>query len=442
METKADKANGENSDGARAIRSEVEEAFEVYARPPGVTRVNRRAVMVIVAASAGVISIAFLIGFGGNRSGRSSGPQELPVPAQRAADQSVLDGLPKDYTFDVNKLYEGVGYDERRAAGPSLPASRPVSVAGPDASELATAAAREREFERLRKEQEAAWNSPIVFASSKGNAVDPDRDGRTPSSETAGTSSQELFTGRSRGWNFNGTMGDDAPERLPPDVRRNLQSEKERFLTDGAKVEPYLKKPLIPPVSPYELKAGTVIPGMLVTGISTDLPGEVIGQVTENVYDTATGRYLLVPQGSRLLGRYSSLISNGQNRALIVWNRLILPDGGSVVLEGMPGTDAAGRSGLKDQVDYHLDRVGGAVALSTAISYAGNLARGGNRGGGNGRDSTDVIGDTVAQEGARVGQRLVDRELDVQPTITVRPGWPFRVLVNKDVILAPYAGDR
>jgi type IV secretion system protein VirB10 len=216
----------------------------------------------------------------------------------------------------------------------------------------------------------------------------------------------------------------------------NHQSEKEAFLTQAAAIEPYLAKPLLTPVSKFELKAGSVIPGALVTAINTDLPGEVIGQVTENVYDSVTGNYLLIPQGSRLLGKYQSLVNNGQNRALLVWQRLIYPNGDSIVLDGMPGTDQIGQAGLADKVDYHLDKLAEATALSTAIAYGGNLAR--NPQGGNGYGNQDVVGDTVAQEANRIGNKIIDRQLDLQPTITIRSGWPLRVLVNKDMILEPY----
>jgi type IV secretion system protein VirB10 len=184
------------------------------------------------------------------------------------------------------------------------------------------------------------------------------------------------------------------------------------------------------------LKAGSVIPGALVTTINTDLPGEVIGQVTENVYDTASGNYLLIPQGAKLLGKYQSLVSNGQNRTLLVWQRLIDPNGNSIALDGMPGTDGGGQSGLADKVDYHLDKLVEAAALTTALAYAGNLARNPNSSSGN--NGQDVVGDTVAQQANRIGEKIIDRELDVQPTITVRQGWPLRVLVNKDMILEPY----
>ena len=214
----------------------------------------------------------------------------------------------------------------------------------------------------------------------------------------------------------------------------NQQDAKSKFLTDAASVEPYLRKPLVGVQSPYELKAGGFIPVALVTAINSDLPGEVIAQVSQNVFDTVTGEHLLIPQGTRVLGKYQSLVSNGQNRALVVWTRLVMPNGDSIVLEGMPGTDQAGAAGAQDEVDYHLDKLAAAATLSTAIAYGGNLAREGGRD----RDNTDVVGETIAQESSKIGGRIIDRQLDVQPTIKIRQGHPLNVLVNKDMILKPY----
>ena len=220
-------------------------------------------------------------------------------------------------------------------------------------------------------------------------------------------------------------------------IRANAQDEKARFLTEAAAVEPYLRKPLVPPVSDYELKAGGFIPAALVTAINSDLPGEVIAQVTQNVYDTRTGGHLLVPQGTRVLGKYQSLVSNGQNRALVVWTRLVMPNGKSIVLDGMNGIDQTGAAGAEDQVDYHFDKLAAAATLSTALAYGGNLARDGGRN----RNDLDVVGETIAQESSKIGGRIIDRQLDVQPTIKIRQGFPLNVLVNKDMVLEPYADD-
>ena len=137
-----------------------------------------------------------------------------------------------------------------------------------------------------------------------------------------------------------------------------------------------------------------------------------------------------------MLGTYQSLVTNGQNRALLVWQRLIYPNGNSIVLDGMPGTDQTGQAGLADIVDYHLDKLAEATALTTALAYAGNLARNPQSTSGNGNQ--DVVGDSVAQQANRIGEKIIDRQLDLQPTITIRSGWPLRVLVNKDMLLVPY----
>ena len=182
--------------------------------------------------------------------------------------------------------------------------------------------------------------------------------------------------------------------------------------------------------------AGTIIPAALVTGINSDLPGQVIATVTEAVYDTATGRYLLIPQGSRLVGRYDSQVAFGQRRVLLVWTRLILPDTSSISLDKLPGIDPAGYAGLEDGVDWHWDRILASAALSTLLGVGAELAAPDNGGNGNrvviaARQSAQ---DTVNQ----AGQEITKRNLSIQPTLTIRPGFPMRVMVNKDLILRPY----
>ena len=211
-------------------------------------------------------------------------------------------------------------------------------------------------------------------------------------------------------------------------------AQQREFFRDAANVQAYVRSRFLPPRSPYEIKAGTIIPAALVTPINSDLPGDVIGQVTVNLYDTVTGRYLLIPQGSRLIGRYNSEVLKGHDRALIAWQRLILPNGYSMIPEAMPGTDAADVAGMADQVDWHTKQLAGATLLSTLIALGGNYASGIDR------DSRElsIVGETVAQDASRIGQRVIDRELDRKPTIMVRAGRPFNVLVNKDLEMAPY----
>ena len=190
------------------------------------------------------------------------------------------------------------------------------------------------------------------------------------------------------------------------------------------------------PASPYQVMAGTVIPAALVTGIQSDLPGDVIATVTEPVYDTATGRHLLIPQGSRILGRYNSQVSYGQSRVQMVWNRVVLPDTSSLTLDNLVGTDPTGRAGLEGAVDWHWGRVVAGAALTTLLGVGAELAAPENRQNGNrvviaGRDG---LQDSVNQ----VGQEMTRRNLNLQPTLTARPGLAVRVIVNRDLVLRPY----
>src|SRR5204862_6594647 len=185
--------------------------------------------------------------------------------------------------------------------------------------------------------------------------------------------------------------------------------------------------------STYVVQAGTVIPGALITGIRSDLPGQITAQVTENVFDSPTGRLLLIPQGARLIGVYDSQVAFGQSRVLLVWTRLIMPNGRSIVLERQPGADAAGYSSLEDEVDNHWKELLGAAALSTLLSVGTEV----NSGADNGNTNNDLLaalrrgaGDSINQ----TGQQVVRRNLNIQPILTIRPGFPVRVFVNRDLV--------
>jgi type IV secretion system protein VirB10 len=188
-----------------------------------------------------------------------------------------------------------------------------------------------------------------------------------------------------------------------------------------------------PPASPNVLQAGSVIPAALITGLRSDLPGEVTAQVTEDVYDSPTGRILLIPQGARLIGQYDAQVAFGQSRALLVWNRLIMPNGRSIVLERQPGTDPEGYAGLEDHVDNHWGTLFEAAVLSTLLSI-------GSEAGANNNENAlaQALRQGSSQGLSQVGEQVVGRSLNVQPTITIRPGFPVRVLVTHDLVLKPY----
>ena len=157
------------------------------------------------------------------------------------------------------------------------------------------------------------------------------------------------------------------------------QTRKLTFLKSGPEKEIYNPHGLQTPVSPYQLMAGTVIAASLVTGLNSDLPGFVIAQVTEHVYDTVSGRHLLIPQGSRLVGKYDNIVAFGQERALVVWQRIILPDGSSIVIDNLPATDTGGYAGLADEVDLHTWKLLKGVALATVLGVGSELAFGSSR---------------------------------------------------------------
>ncbi|MFT9221205.1 TrbI/VirB10 family protein [Gluconobacter oxydans] len=187
------------------------------------------------------------------------------------------------------------------------------------------------------------------------------------------------------------------------------------------------------PASPYVLQAGTVIAGALNTKISSDLPGQIVGHVTQNVYDSPTGRYLLVPQGSTLFGAYNSSVSFGQQRTQIIWSRLIYPNGESMVLEKLPGGDAIGQSGLSDEVNNHWGQLFRAALVTTLLSVGSEAGTSWNE-----NNLMQAIRSGASNGFSMVGNRLIDRSLNVQPTLTDRPGLPFTLILNRDLVLKPW----
>ena len=178
-----------------------------------------------------------------------------------------------------------------------------------------------------------------------------------------------------------------------------------------------------------------MIPASLITGLRSDLPGQVTAQVTEDVYDSPTGKTLLIPQGSRLVGQYDAQIAFGQSRALLVWNRLIMPNGKSIVLERQPGADTEGYAGLEDEVDNHWGMLFKAAILSTILSVGAEAGTSNSE-----NNLAQAIRMGASQSFNQAGEQIVGRSLNIQPTITIRPGFPVRVMVTHDLVLEPYKG--
>jgi type IV secretory pathway VirB10-like protein len=221
---------------------------------------------------------------------------------------------------------------------------------------------------------------------------------------------------------------------LDPDRDPNAQGRKAQFVGALDRTSDINPNKLTAAPSPYLLSAGSVISASLITGLRSDLPGLVTAQVTNQVFDSPTGRILLIPQGSRLIGSYDSVVAFGQKRALIVWQRMMLPDGSSLRIDNVPATDASGYAGLQDRVDFHTWALLKGVALSTLLGVGSQLTVSG------GSDLVQAIRESTQQNVSRAGDQLTSRNLNIQPTITIRPGATVRLVVHKDLILAPWRG--
>lgn len=313
-------------------------------------------------------------------------------------------------------------YGDAPKLGPPLPGDlgRPIlehqramsgeQGAGPTAAQLAAqAAASERE--RLQAELKAARESGVIAAARTGiasigvQATSDDRPGASPEVSKFALDADSDPNRQQRKLDFVGTM--DSSDDRNPHVLSSTPS-------------------------PYTLSAGSVISAALVGGLRSDLPGLVIAQVSERVYDSATGSILLIPQGARLVGSYDSVVAFGQRRALVVWQRIILPDGRSLKLDNVPATDPAGYSGLADKVDFHTWTLLKGIVLSTILGVGSNLTFGGES------DLVQAIRESSQQNAAKAGDQITSRNLEIQPTITIRPGARVRLVVHRDLVLAPW----
>ncbi|HEY9208517.1 TrbI/VirB10 family protein [Acidovorax soli] len=393
------------------------EAVALRAQPRPVTRLNRRTLAILVGGLSVAVLGATIWSLQPHR--RGAGEQTELYNVDRISKSEGLDGLPADYS-KLPKVPE---------LGPPLPGDLgPAIVNSQQPAVAAYAAPGHDPNDALRKEAEAAAASSVFFRSGRPGQAAATVAQAAPGAPGA-ASTLAAFDPLAAG------PASTAAPRADPATTQNGQDQKEAFLKSGS-TETRNSGDLKTPASPYQVMAGTVIAGALVTGIKSDLPGDVIATVTEPVYDTATGKFLLIPQGSRILGRYNSQVSYGQSRVQVVWNRVILPDTSSLTLDNLVGTDPAGYAGLEDDVDWHWGRVFAGAALTTLLGIGAELAAPENRQDGNriviaGRDSAQ---DSINQ----VGQEMTRRNMNIQPTLTVRPGLPMRLVVARDLVLRPY----
>jgi type IV secretory pathway VirB10-like protein len=391
------------------------ETLELRARPQPVTRINRRVLIGLAAVVLFVLSALVLVALKPPSLRLSERPELFNVEHKPVSD--ALAKLPASY--------DGVG-QARPAEEPKLPPGVPRLALSLAADEDGDGGDRGRLARMLGQARESPVFFRLLAAPHKA------------SSEISTPEVAPRAVARPRDSALNpGLVAESAaPSAGEPDPRSAPATEPARklaFLRSGPDKDIYNPHALERPLSPYQLMAGTIIAASLISGLNSDLPGFVIAQVTEHVYDSVSGRTLLIPQGSRLLGRYDNVTAFGQQRALVVWQRLILPDGSSVLIDNLPATDTSGYAGLADSIDLHTFQLLKGVALATLLGVGSELALGSS-------DNSLVRALQAATQtsGNRVGQRLVERHLDLGPTLTVRPGWPLRVIVHKDLVLKPY----
>ncbi|WP_447935688.1 TrbI/VirB10 family protein [Stenotrophomonas lactitubi] len=399
------------------------EAVALRAQPRPVTRLNRRVLAILAGGLSAAVLGALMWSLQPQRRGANEQTELYNV--DRVSKSEGLDALPADYSKLPPTLPPEVP-----ELGPPLPgdlgpaivnAQQPTPGYAPPGHDPAEA----ERLARLKEAEEAAASS-VFFRSGSQKAAPV---AQSQVAAAPGFAANAAFDPMAAG------PASTAAQPADPTAVQNRQDQKEAFQKAGT-TETRNSGNLSLPASPYQVMAGTVIAGALVTGIKSDLPGDVIATVTEPVYDTATGKFLLIPQGSRILGRYNSQVSYGQSRVQVVWNRIILPDTSSLTLDNLVGTDPAGYAGLEDDVDYHWGRIFAGAALTTLLGVGAELAAPENRQDGNrviiaGRDSAQ---DSINQ----VGQEMTRRNLNIQPTLTSRPGLPVRIIVNKDLSLRPY----
>ncbi|MFH1818973.1 MAG: TrbI/VirB10 family protein [Pseudomonadota bacterium] len=394
------------------------DTLSLRASPRPVTRLNRRMLAVFAGALGIGILGATLWSLQPHKRERNPATELYNVDRVSRADS--LDQLPKNYTKVVPMVKPVVPMLGEPLPGDLGPA---IVHAQNHGNTSAYTPAQPGRIAQPGDAEDAARSS-VFFRSSSATKAAP--------ATVASTSMPEPVSGNQA---FN-PMATASTQPTDPTAVQNRQDQKEAFLTNGGDTATRNPASLQLPTSPYQVMAGTIIPAALVTGINSDLPGQVIANVTEAVYDTATGRFLLIPQGSRLIGRYDSQVAFGQRRVLLVWTRLILPDTSSISLDRLPGIDPAGYAGLEDGVDWHWDRIIAGAALSTLLGVGAELAAPNNSGSTGG--VTVAVRQSAQDTVNQVGQEITKRNVSIQPTLTIRPGFPMRVMVNKDLILRPY----
>lgn len=383
------------------------ETLALRARPARAIRFKRGVIVSLIAiAMAGVVGTAWFA-LEPHAIHLASGTDDQPFAAKSPTD--ALNALPSGYG-SVPKLGPPLPGDlgrpilERQRQLAEMP--QPPDAGGPPRPDDA----RQRRQDELR----AARQSGLLIQTSARGAAPSVVAAETLAAAPGEASEAGIKAG------------------IDLDRDPNGQQHKADFvraIDRGSDTNPYA---VVAAPSPFTLSAGSVIAASLITGLRSDVPGLVTAQITERVYDSATGRILLIPQGARLIGSYDSIVAFGQRRALVVWQRIIFPDGSSLRIDNVPATDPSGFSGLADKVDFHTWSLLKGVVLSTVLGVGAELQFSGES------DLVQALRESTQQSVARAGDQFTSRNLQVQPTITIRPGAPARLVVHRDLVLKPW----
>src|SRR5215469_15887074 len=426
--------------------------------PPPTARISKKVGLVAIGI---VLVVGTLVVYGlytrkeQQAVSRQANEEKHPEPARIAGDQVVREIAPPAVANppaapaarpDFDSDQRGGSATEPSLRPPSITARRDGRGRGDRTPIYASGEGELSPEERLRlaafREEREAMASPTpIRGNSALNVGSPSVPASDPLQQYGSLASLLTNIGKQNPAAQDGQASSSAGQTGSGYDGQNGQYQKEVFLQKARTqtTENYLKSARTEPLSRYEIKAGWEIPATLEQAIDSDLPGEVKALVRSNVYDTATGEYLLIPQGSRLLGTYNSVISYGQGRVQVVWTRIIFPDGSSVNLDGMSGHDAQGKAGFHDQVNNHYARLVGFAVLTSAFAAGLELSQ---------RQNTSLLavpsaGQTasaaVGQQLTELGAEVTQRNLNIQPTIKIRVGYKFNIRVNRDMLFdAPY----
>lgn len=378
------------------------ETLAIRSRPPRAIRFKRGVIIAMAALGSVSLTGVTFMALKPHTLHHVEAQDDLAEPIKAPSD--ALSGAPATYG-DVPKL------------GPPLPGDLGKPILEHQRAEMVAVNLADQQLQQTRAAEQERQFAELKAARESGVLAQ----GRQA---TTASASPAMPTAPA-------TEPPSAKLALDPGNDPNAQGHKADFvaaLDPRGDVNPHALTPL---ASPHTLSAGSVILASLITGLRSDLPGLVTAQVTENTYDSATGQILLIPQGARLVGGYDSVVAFGQKRALIVWQRIIMPDGNSLRIDNVPATDPSGYAGLQDQVDMHTWQLLKGVALSTLLGVSSQLALSGQS------DLVQALRMSSQDSVSRAGDQITQRNLGMQPTITIRPGAPVRLVVHKDLVLAP-----